>query len=74
MQKMMGKYPVDSPLKSLTDMLQTVHVGEVFANFLLTQLREHYNKERIEKVPNMTVSFKIIRRKVTVHFFSVTST
>ncbi|KAF1766514.1 hypothetical protein GCK72_006471 [Caenorhabditis remanei] len=54
MQKMMGKYPVDSPLKSLTDMLQTVHVGEVFANFLLTQLREHYNKERIEKVPNMT--------------------
>uniref|UniRef100_A0A8R1HVQ5 Cullin domain-containing protein n=1 Tax=Caenorhabditis japonica TaxID=281687 RepID=A0A8R1HVQ5_CAEJA len=54
MNRMMSKYTVDSPLKSLIDMLQTVHTGEEFANFLLNQLREQYNKERVEKVPRMS--------------------
>lgn len=54
MQKMMQKHTIDSPLKQLIEMLQTVHVGEEFGAFLLTQLREHYDRERIEKVPIMT--------------------
>nr|AAC47123.1 CUL-4 [Caenorhabditis elegans] len=53
MQKIMQRYPVDSPLRSLVDMLQTVHVSEEFAKFLISQLREHYNNERIDKVPKM---------------------
>lgn len=48
---------MDSPLRSLVDMLQTVHVSEEFAKFLISQLREHYNNERIDKVPKMNVGF-----------------
>ncbi|PIC45234.1 hypothetical protein B9Z55_005322 [Caenorhabditis nigoni] len=54
MQKMMDRHTVDSPLRALIEMLQTVHVGEEFSGFLLTQLREFYDRERTEKVPIMT--------------------
>ncbi|UMM17205.1 hypothetical protein L5515_013872 [Caenorhabditis briggsae] len=54
MQKMMDRHTVDSPLRTLIEMLQTVHVGEEFSGFLLTQLREFYDRERTEKVPIMT--------------------
>ncbi|EGT55762.1 CBN-CUL-4 protein [Caenorhabditis brenneri] len=54
MQKMMDKRPVDTPLKNLIEMLQTIHVGEYFSNFLLSQLREYYNNQRLALVPVLT--------------------
>lgn len=56
MHRIMQKYTVDTPLRTLVDMLQTIHVSDQFSDYLLTQLREHYNKQRIKNVPLMSVS------------------
>uniref|UniRef100_A0A1I7T758 CULLIN_2 domain-containing protein n=1 Tax=Caenorhabditis tropicalis TaxID=1561998 RepID=A0A1I7T758_9PELO len=54
LQKLMEKYTIDSPIKTIIEMLQTIHVGEHFSIFLLSQLREFYDRERQSRVPVMT--------------------
>lgn len=56
MQEMMDNQnkEVETPIKNLIGMLQTIHVGEYFSNFLLTRLRESYNNEREALMPVST--------------------
>ncbi|CAI2343126.1 unnamed protein product [Caenorhabditis sp. 36 PRJEB53466] len=54
MNRKMQSYTVDTPLRSIVEMLQTIHAGDEFLDFMLARIREQYNKERLSNVPVMT--------------------